>query len=116
MSDFPRNGEWYSFDIPMSVISNLSSDIWNGQQSAFKDNLFCIDTESAAGNALQIDNVFFWRNKKVATAIDNTFADTTTPTRVIAIYNMQGQRVPNTHQPGLYIVRTTKGVRKIFVK
>ena len=116
LSDFPRNGEWYSFDIPMSVISNLSSDIWNGQQSAFKDNLFCIDTESAAGNALQIDNVFFWRNKKVATAIDNTFADTTTPTRVIAIYNMQGQRVPNTHQPGLYIVRTTKGVRKIFVK
>ena len=67
-ADFPRDGQWYSFDIPVAELKKLGN-LWskkNGEgKLAAKEYLFCINTMDTYynGSFFSYDNVFFWNKK-----------------------------------------------------
>ena len=67
IGNYKRDGEWYSFDIPYSVIKAEKGQTLfpssNGGQIAWKGNLVWFMSGGHTGDELQLDNVFFWRDK-----------------------------------------------------
>ena len=130
IGNYQRNGEWYSFDIPYSAIKQSFPNLYpqnNGGQAAWKGNLVWFMSGGHTGDELQMDNVFFWREKKATPepepdGIENVhqsegpgvaapYAD--------AVYNLQGSRVARlsdvkarmvTLPRGIYIVNGKKVV------
>jgi hypothetical protein len=76
------------------------------------------------GDELQLDNVFFWREKPVIDAIE-TVVVPNNPTRITntGIFTLDGRKVSTSSniqeaqlRSGIYIVRTTNGVRKVVIR
>lgn len=66
-ADFNRDGEWYSFDIPVAILKRYGQ-LWSnapqmGGISAYTDYSLCIYTDQTFYNNsyFAIDNVFFYR-------------------------------------------------------
>lgn len=66
-ADFPRDGEWYSFDIPVTVLKNYGK-LWSnapekGGINAYTDYDICINTMPVyySGSAFSVDNIFFYQ-------------------------------------------------------
>lgn len=118
LGDYARDGEWYSFDIPYSKLKTLSTDLWpsnNGGQSAYKSNIVWINSGNQPGKNIQIDNIFLWRDKEATEGIGDINAPAEEEI-VLGIYDMMGRAVGSTEAPGLYIIRTNLGARKVLVK
>lgn len=69
-ADFNRDGEWYSFDIPVAELKKYGQ-LWsnapqNGGISAYTDYALCIYTDQTFYNNsyFSIDNVFFYRTEE----------------------------------------------------
>lgn len=117
LGNLTRDGKWNSYDIPLSVFKSICTDLWAGKPNAFNDNLICVDAGSKEGNRLDLDNIFFWREKKDSGISDlETEGADATEAEVIDIYTINGLKVNDMSKPGLYIIRTTKGVLKRLVK
>lgn len=114
IGNFKRDGEWYSFDIPYSVIkAQKGSALYpqdKGGQSNWKDNLVWFMSGGHTGDELQLDNVFFWR-KKTGTGIGVTLNDNGRMTNDNAIYDLSGRRVTHPTK-GIYIINGKKVVIK----
>lgn len=44
IGDFTRDGEWYSFDIPVSMLKSMANPLFpdaDGGATAYKENAFC---------------------------------------------------------------------------
>ena len=97
VGNFKRDNEWYSFDIPYSYIKSKFPNLYpqnNGGQAAWKGNLVWFMSGGHAGDELQLDNVFFWR-EKVTDGIEAVLPaqpSTLNPQRS-TIYDLQGRRV-----------------------
>ncbi len=67
IGNYKRDNEWYSFDIPFSVIKAQKGAALfpsnKGGQANWKDNLVWFMSGGHTGDELQLDNVFFWREK-----------------------------------------------------
>lgn len=68
-ADFNRDGEWYSFDIPVAELKKYGQ-LWsnaqqNGGINAYNDYALCIYTDQTFYNNsfFAIDNVFFYRTE-----------------------------------------------------
>lgn len=122
IGDFKRDGEWYSFDIPMQEFRNLCTDLFpaaNGGATAYKDNLFVFKNGNRKGDELQIDNMFFWRNHQQPTMVDQLPLSDTAVKRAAAVYDLQGRRVADVDdvksgrtslRKGIYIINGKKVV------
>ena len=72
--DFKRDGRWCSFDIPVSVLLSLNSNLFTNPET-YVDNVFAVLSGGTSGAQLQFDNVFFYKNDNVDTSVptdDNT--------------------------------------------
>ena len=116
IGNYVRNNEWYSFDIPYSVIkAQKGAGLYpqgKGGQSAWKDNLVWFMSGGHTGDELQLDNVFFWR-EKVSDGIESIF--TTQPSTPAAQrwFTLDGRMLsgkPTT--AGIYICNGKKYVVK----
>ena len=122
LGNFKRDGEWYSFDIPMQEFRNLCTDLFpaaNGGATAYKDNLFVFKNGNRKGDELQIDNMFFWRNHQQPTMVDQLPLSDTAVKRAAAVYDLQGRRVADVDdvksgrtslRKGIYIINGKKVV------
>ena len=110
LGNFLRDGEWYSYDIPMTEFYAICTDLFpqnNGGAQAFKDNLMVLKNGGHQGDELQIDNIFFWRQhqepsvlKPLASSIRH---------QASAIYDLQGRRMTHSQlRRGIYIVNGKK--------
>lgn len=118
LGNYLRDGKWYSFDIPYSVIRNLGGEIFpasNGPRSKYTGNLVWYLSGANTGDNLQIDNLFLWRNRKES-GIENAVAESVQNDAVLGIYDLCGRRCPDMTAPGLYIVVTASGARKVMVR
>ena len=113
VGNYKRDGEWYSFDIPYSFIKSQFPALYpqnNGGQTAWKGNLVWFMSGGHTGDELQMDNVFFWREKPseeedpTPTAINtigqlDNFLDKPSAERVQsydnAVYDLTGRKVSN---------------------
>lgn len=75
-ADFNRNGEWYSFDIPVAQLKKYGQ-LWSnaptkGGISAYTDYALCIYTDKTFYNNsfFAIDNVFFYRTDEAPVVSD----------------------------------------------
>ncbi len=128
LGNFHRDGEWYSYDIPMSEFFAINSSLFcegTSYPACFKDNLFVFSNGGHQGDELQIDNLFFWREHQDDTGIGRVQPDYQFSTRRSqlkdGIYDMNGRRVGSAQsksqlKKGIYVVRTEKGTKKIVVK
>ncbi len=74
-----------------------------------------INSGNQPGKNIQIDNIFLWRDKEATEGIGDINAPAEEEI-VLGIYDMMGRAVGSTEAPGLYIIRTNLGARKILVK
>lgn len=117
LGNYLRDGKWYSFDIPYSVIRNLSSDIFpanNGPRSKYTGNIVWYLSGGHSGDELQIDNLFLWHKR--SSGIEAPAETAEAEAEIIGIYDICGRPVHNMDAPGLYIVVTTCGARKVMVR
>ncbi|MDO4309640.1 MAG: hypothetical protein Q4C43_02800 [Prevotella sp.] len=68
------------------------------------------------GDEIQLDNIFFWREKSSVSAIETVTASRNDGAAPVAVFDIAGRRVASMSRPGLYIVRTADGVKKVAVK
>ena len=63
LGDYKRDGRWYNFDIPYSVIRSLAGNPFaaEGGPEAFMGNVFSVLSGGDTGAELQFDNVFFYK-------------------------------------------------------
>lgn len=110
LGDFYRNGEWYSFDIPMTEIKKYGAPAFLGN-SSYKNNFLSVLAGGTNGVEVNIDGVFFY--KKITTGIQASTADKKQQAKVLGIYDLTGRRVSDMNAGGIYIVRTNKGNFKV---
>ena len=110
LGDFYRNGEWYSFDIPMTEIKKYGAPAFLGN-SSYKNNILSVLAGGTDGVEVNLDGVFFY--KKITTGIQASTADKQQQTKVLGIYDLTGRRVSDMNADGIYIVRTNKGSFKV---
>lgn len=110
LGDFYRNGEWYSFDIPMTEIKKYGAPAFLGN-SSYKNNILSVLAGGTDGVEVNLDGVFFY--KKITTGIQASTADKQQQTKVLGIYDLTGRRVSDMNAGGIYIVRTNKGSFKV---
>lgn len=119
LGNYLRNGEWYSFDIPFSAIRSLNTNLFpnnNGGQTAYRGNLIWFMSGGGQGDEIQLDNIFFWRDKSSVSAIETVTASRNAGAAPVVVFDVAGRRVTSMSCPGLYIVRTADGVKKVAVK
>ena len=75
LGDFKRDGRWCYFDIPVSVLQSLNSNLFDNP-AAFMGNVFAVLSGGVSGAQLQFDNVFFYKNGNVD--VNPPTEDTTT--------------------------------------
>lgn len=74
LGDFPRDDQWYSFDIPLKVLRESFADPIFPNSEAFKDNAVFFLAGGKQNTSLTFDNIFFYKNNKITDSdiIDNT--------------------------------------------
>ncbi|MDE6322462.1 MAG: glycoside hydrolase family 16 protein [Muribaculaceae bacterium] len=118
LGNYRRDGEWYSFDIPLSELKNLTAEIFpssNGGKYAYKDNYLWFMSGGEIGKELHLDNIFLWRDKD-SDSVQIVAGDINSAEAPAEIYNIQGIRLESMDAPGLYIVRRGTEVRKVIVR
>lgn len=120
LGNYKRDGEWYSFDIPLSELENLAAEMFpaaDGGINAYRNNYFWFLSGGGVGDEIQIDNAFLWRDKSSVdeSAVFGPEAEEGSDAPA-EIYNIAGHRLANMDAPGLYIVRRGDKVSKILVR
>jgi hypothetical protein len=116
VGDFKRDGEWYSFDIPYSYIKKSFPSLYpqnNGGQAAWKGNLVWFMSGAHTGDELQMDNVFFWREKKDDTDGIQTVRQETVEVAAPfadAVYDLQGRQVARLSDVKAHLVTLPRGL------
>ncbi len=110
LGDYKRDGEWYSFDIPMTEIKKYGTPAFWGN-SSYKNNILSVLAGGTNGVEVNLDGVFFY--KKITTGIQASTADKKQQAKVLGIYDLTGRRVSDMNAGGIYIVRTNKGNFKV---
>ena len=116
IGNYKRDNEWYSFDIPYSVFKKTFPSLFvgSGSQKSWTGNLVWFMSGGVTGMELQLDNVFLWR-EKIDTGISKTSAVSKTD-GPMGIFDLSGRKVQNMNRPGIYIIRTADGVKKVMKK
>ena len=115
VGNYKRDGEWYSFDIPYKYIKQKFPALYSsndGGQAAWKGNMVWFMSGGHTGDELQLDNVFFWREKLQEDGISpvslSPFAVNDT-----RIYDLSGRIVSSDRlSKGIYIIKGKKVVIK----
>ena len=112
IGDFARDGEWYNIDIPVDDLVDLGFDLTKCAAN-MSGNVLTFLSGGTTGAQLNYDAVFFYQKNADATGINQVKANGNSTK---AIYNANGVQVANMNQPGLYIVKTAAGTKKVVKK
>lgn len=114
IGDFSRDNTWTNVDVPMSWLMRQGLDFRPAK--AYGGNIISVLCGTKAGDKVDYDAIFFHGPKDKSTGIKTAIDDDATETRLMGIYNLSGMKVESMSAPGIYIVRTNKGTKKVLVK
>ena len=92
LANFPRDGKWYNFDIPMSVLKNyvVGDVMFKDNVQQYTGNAIWFLSGGVAGTTLDFDQVFFYKPGEVdPSGIKSVKAENANA----AVYNLAGQKV-----------------------
>ncbi|MDE7380518.1 MAG: glycoside hydrolase family 16 protein, partial [Muribaculaceae bacterium] len=122
LTDFPRDGEWYYIDIPVSKLNDVAGHVIFNTATSFTKNLIHFDCGAREGTILEFDNVFFWKNTNPKrndnlgnSAIEEICGDTASSNLIEGIFTLDGCRIYLDLEeltPGFYIVNGKKVIIK----
>ena len=111
LGDFYRNGQWYSFDIPMTEVKKYGMPaFWSN--NSYTQNILAILAGGTAGVEVNLDGVFFYKPSKATTGVTAVEA-TNKEAKVLGIYDLSGRKVADMEAKGIYIIKTTLGSKKV---
>lgn len=112
LCDFPRDGEWYYFDIPFSEFSSRATNVFDNPGN-YMGNVFALLAGGTAGAKLEFDNVFFYKDI-TATGINSiqNSESTIQNSKREGIYDLMGRKLEKITRPGVYIVNGRKVVKR----
>lgn len=121
LGNYLRDGKWYSFDIPINKLRTLTTDIFpdtNGSLNKYMGNMVTFMSGGNIGDNLQYDNIFLWRKHMNGDLgqVENFGDSAEEAETIIGIYDLSGRKCNGLDVPGMYIVRTSRGARKVLVK
>ena len=116
IADFPRDGEWYNIDIPMSYFEDQFEFTFEDATNYADKNYFVVLAGGVEGTVVDYDAVFFHGPKVDADIINQVpEADAINGIKVTkasdnAIYDLTGRRVANATK-GIYIQNGKKFIK-----
>ena len=117
VGDFVRDDTWYNVDVPMAYLIQQGLDFRTA--SAYEGNIFSVMLGTTGGLKCDYDAVFFHGPKGKTTGIEQVVVPTQNgmnaniPTE---IFDLQGRKVQSMTTPGIYIIRSAAGVKKVLKK
>lgn len=122
VTDFPRDGKWYYFDIPVSKLNDIAGRDIFINENAFTKNLLHFDCGAREGTKLEFDNVFFWRNTNPkrndnlgGSSVEEIFSNTSASNVIKGIFTLDGIKInlePSELPAGFYIIDGKKVIIK----
>lgn len=115
VGDFERDDTWYNIDVPVAYLIKQGLDFRSAK--AYAGNVISMLCGTQQGQKLDYDNIFFHGPKNAATGIDHVAISGENSQNTIipyGIYDIQGRKVQAMTAPGIYIVRSALGVKKIM--
>lgn len=115
--DFERDNTWYNIDIPMAFLIKQGLDFRTAK--VYDGNIISVLCGTKEGNILDYDNIFFHGPKATTTGIENVIIPNgnanngNIPTE---IFDLSGRKVNSMDAPGIYIIRSAQGVKKVMKK
>lgn len=117
VSDFERDNTWYNVEVPIAYLIKQGLDFRTAK--AYGGNIFSVMLGTTGGLKCDYDAVFFHGPKDKTTGIEDVTISTPQHTQgnyPLGIFDMQGRKVQNMNAPGIYIIRSVQGVKKIMKK
>lgn len=116
IDDFERDNTWYNIDVPVSYLITQGLDFRTAK--AYGGNIFSVMCGNNKGEVIDYDAVFFYGPKGTTpTGIEEiTISDETKPRQDIPteIFDLQGRKVQRMETPGIYIIRSSAGIKKVL--
>lgn len=115
VGDFDRDNTWTNVDVPMAWLIRQGLDF--RPDMAYGGNIVSVLCGTKAGDRIDYDAIFFHGPKDTTSGIAGITADSSAAdARVLGIYDLSGRKVNGMDKPGIYIIRTTGGSKKILVR
>ncbi len=124
VGDFSRDGEWYNVDVPASWLVRHGLDFRTSD--SYSDNIVSVLAGKQAGTTLAYDAICFYGPKPETTGIEAPVTDggsMQNGMQGVEVYSISGMKIGKAGslselnlQKGIYIVRSSQGVRKVMVK
>jgi hypothetical protein len=117
VGDFERDNTWYNVEVPMAYLIKQGLDFRTAK--AYGGNIFSVMLGTAGGLKFDYDAVFFHGPKNKATGIEDAVMidmNGSKPNIYEGIYDMQGRKLQEMTTPGIYIIRSAQGVKKVLMK
>lgn len=128
--NFTRDGEWHSFDIPMSTLFKMGCKFTD---TAYVGNVVSFLSGGTTGSNICIDAVFFYQKKNTGindvttekALIGEKFISVPDTNNGICLYDVSGKLVKTSNQSimniedinkGIYILKSGSLVKKIALK
>jgi len=115
VGDFERDDTWYNVDVPMAYLIQQGLDFRTAK--SYEGNIFSVMLGTQGGLKCDYDAVFFHGPKKTTTGIDNFTVPNSNAQQgnfPMSIYDLQGRKVQSMDAPGIYIIRSAQGVKKVL--
>ena len=115
VGDFERDNTWYNVDVPMAYLIQQGLDFRTAK--AYEGNIFSVMLGTKGGLKCDYDAIFFHGPKSTSTGIKNITFSQPQPTQgdiPTEIFDMQGRKVQSMNAPGIYIIRSAQGVKKVL--
>jgi hypothetical protein len=115
VGDFERDNTWYNVEVPMAYLIQQGLDFRTAK--AYEGNIFSVMLGTVGGMKCDYDAVFFHGPKDTSTGIEQvtlpSYNGNHTSNIPVGIYDMQGRKVKSMDAPGIYIIRSAQGVKKV---
>lgn len=133
IGDFPRDGEWYNFDIPMSTLAKLGCSFAN--ETATTGNVFSMLSGAVAGTNICLDAIFFYQRTDDPNGVESAEINAdqiivndnmikVESDNAIELFDISGKLIKSSIESmdlaglngGVYIVKSGNNVKKIAIK
>lgn len=117
VGDFERDNTWHNIDIPVAYLIKQGLDFRTAK--VYDGNIFSVLCGMKEGDVIDYDAVFFHGPKDKTTGIEDITIDQPQAAKgnyPLGIFDIQGRKVQSMDAPGIYIIRTAQGVKKVMKK